>query len=263
MSVQSLLERFSLQSNPFIVLDIAIVSILFYYAFVLVKETRAIRIVYGISLLALVYLVGQAFDLTLVKFIFRGLGTILLLSIPVIFQPEIRSALERLGRTRFIGDFSRLRRQDVEYVIHELVFAADMLSRAKTGALIVIARATGLRDYTESGMELNAHLSAQLLLSLFQRQSPLHDGAVVVIGNRIAAASVVLPLSDSKFDSELGTRHRAALGLSSQTDAIIVVVSEQKGTISVALGGELTKYDPTGLERFLKREFRTQLIGGK
>ena len=253
--VDTVFWQFSLIKDPFIILDILIVSIFIYYIILLVKETRAIRIVYGLGLLAIVYFIGAAFDLIAVNYIFRALATTLLIAIPVIFQPEIRSALERLGRARFTGDFSRLKAPEQEYVIHEILFAVERLAKSKTGSLIVLSRLTGLRDYIESGMLLNARLSAQLLMSIFQPHSPLHDGAVVLVGNQIAAASVVLPLSDSILDTELGTRHRAAIGLSSQTDALIIVTSETKGSISVALGGQLRRLDLKGLERLLKREF--------
>lgn len=248
----------SILGNPFAVVDLLIISVLIYYSIVLLKETRAIRIFYGIILLGMVYIVGQLFDLVAVKYIFTGLATTLLIAILIIFQPEIRAALERLGRSRFVGDFSRLGKSEVNSVIDEIVYAVSKLAAAKTGALIVIGRVTGLRDYIETGLALHAKLSAQLILSIFNRSSPLHDGAVVIVGNYVAAASVVLPLSDSKFDSALGMRHRAAVGVSSQTDALVIAVSEQSGSISVAIENKLNKVKPEDLERVLRRELHSK-----
>lgn len=161
------------------------------------------------------------------------------MAIPIVFQPELRNALIKLGRTKFAGGFLTLRRRELEEVIETIVESCEILSRQKTGALIVLARSDHLREHLERGKTLDADLSTELLLNIFSPKAPLHDGAVIIAGNKIKAAGAVLPLSDSKFDYHLGTRHRAAIGLSSISDAVVLVVSEESGKISIAIDGVL------------------------
>lgn len=186
-------------------------------------------------------------------FILQYSLTALVVAIPIVFQPELRNALIKLGRTKFAGGFLTLRRRELEEAIEIIVESCEILSRQKTGALIVLARFDHLREHLERGKTLNAELSTELLLNIFSPKAPLHDGAVIIAGNKIKAAGAVLPLSDSKFDYHLGTRHRAAIGLSSISDSIVIVVSEESGKISMAIDSVLeTDLKPEQLRNKLK-----------
>lgn len=220
-------------------IDIVLVAALFYWLYMLVRETRAIRIIYGLAILLVLWIMAQLFHLDTLNFILRFSATALAVAIPVIFQPELRAGLEKLGRTQFVTEFTVLRRSDVVELTKTIADAAEVMAHQKIGAIIVIGRKTGLREYKENGVKLDANLSAELLLSIFAPESALHDGAVVVEGNKISAAKVILPLSDNKFDFRLGTRHRAAVGITSTTDAIAIIVSEERGEISIAVDGLL------------------------
>lgn len=227
--------------NPFFILDIIIVTALIYWLYVLIKETRAMRILYGIIILALFFMLGKVLQLAALNYLLKALMTMIIVAIPIVFQPELRSALEKLGRADIVSDFRRLKRSEISDIISEIIVAVKELAKTKTGALIVITQKTGLKDIIETGTKINAKISKELLLTLFQPKSPLHDGAVIIRGNRIAAAGCTLPLSDKRFDSNIGTRHRAAIGLSEQTDAITIVVSEERGRISLATRGILNQ----------------------
>ena len=223
------------------VIDVVATSILIYYLVLLIRGTRAVQILTGV--LVLVGLLGIATLLNLLL-----LGTILKLalvgaavSLPIIFQPELRRALEHLGRGGFFraDDLSQGRTEDRTMSI--LARTAFMLARDHCGALIVIEQQTGLKEFVESGTMLNAALSAELLISIFAPRSPLHDGAAIVHEDAIVAAGCLLPLAEQTLgEPRLGTRHRAALGLSEQTDAVVIVVSEG-GAIAVARDGRLTR----------------------
>ena len=223
--------------------DIAATAILAYYLLLLIRGTRAVRIVLG--LLFLVVLLGLANALhllvlaTILQFVLVGTAV----SLPIVFQPELRRALEQLGRG---GIFARHEPgeepQTIEAVLGLLAKTAVILSRSRVGALIAIEQSTGLREFVESGTRLDARVSIELLLTIFTPQSPLHDGAAIIKGTLVEGAACFLPLSDNVLtESHLGTRHRAAIGLSEQTDAVVLVVSEQTGHISVARGGRLSR----------------------
>lgn len=238
--VVSALGHFNLYDNPFAFIDILIVSLLFYWIYFFLRETRAMRILYGIAVLGILLVLGRLLDLTLLNFVMRYLVASILVAIPIVFQPELRAALERLGRTRFVSsNLALARRFDPHSTIETVVKTVIGLSRRKVGALIVLAGQTGLRDFIETGVELNADLSRELLWNIFTPKTPLHDGAVIIIGNKIAAASARLPLSEEQYAETMGTRHRAAIGLSAQTDALAIVVSEESGRVSMASGGVL------------------------
>jgi diadenylate cyclase len=231
--------------GPADLVDILATSVLIYYFMLLIRGTRAVQILTGV--LVLVALLGIANLLHLLV-----LGTILQLlvvgaavTLPIVFQPELRRALEQLGRGGFFrfqeSEENALARSD-DKVMATLAKVAFLLSRNKYGALIVIEQQTGLKEFVESGTTLNAELSAELLLSLFVPRSPLHDGAVIVRETIVEAAGCFLPLAEQSLaERRLGTRHRAALGLSEQTDAVVVVVSEESGSISVAREGKLSR----------------------
>jgi diadenylate cyclase len=213
------------------IVDIAATAILVYYLLVLIRGTRAVPILIGIAVLALLLGVANVLHLLLLATIlqFALLGTAV--TLPIVFQPELRRFLEQLGRG---GMLARRERVDAR--------AAVILSRNRVGALVAIEGATGLREFVESGTRLDARLSTELLLSIFTPSSPLHDGAAIVRGTLVEAAGCFLPLSDNVLtESHLGTHHRAAIGLSEQTDAVVLVISEQTGIISVARTGKLSR----------------------
>jgi len=242
----------TISKDPFVILDILLVAIIIYWGYLLIKETRAMRILYGILLLGIIMTVGQIFKLLALNWLLGKLVTMILVAIPVVFQPELRSALERLGRTRFVGTYKHLGKKEIKEVVGGLVETAKILSKNKTGALIVLTQKTGLRDIINTGKYIGAKISPEILLTIFAPNTPLHDGATIISGNKIVAAGCTLPLSEDKFDFQIGTRHRAAVGISSQSDAIVIIVSEEKGTISISYNGQLsTDLTPKELEEFL------------
>lgn len=216
------------------ILDIAIVAILIYYAFAFVKGTKATRIIYGIIILAVIVVIGRLLHLQTLNWVLEHLTLLIIVAIPVVFQPELRRALERLGRAKFFGSKKRMPTK-----INDIIQAIDVLKKNKIGALIVIQRKTGLLEYIESGTELNANLSTALILNIFFPNSPLHDGAVIISGNKILAAGCMLPLTEGEYSLTYGTRHKAAIGISENTDAIALVVSEERGEVSLAIDGQL------------------------
>lgn len=231
-------------SNPRNAFDILVVALIIYWLLWVAQGTRATQLIRGIvTLLAVVFLVGTTFQLTALNWVLGQTWPVLLISLPVIFQPEIRRALEQLGQTRsLIPQLLPRTDETAGRTVDELVKAATQLARHRYGALIVLERETGLQNYVERGVPIDGLLTRQLLINLFYPNSPLHDGAAVVRDGRIVAASVVLPLSDNTAAaSQLGTRHRAALGITEQSDAIAVVVSEETGQISVAENGRLIR----------------------
>jgi diadenylate cyclase len=226
------------------VIDILLVAIVIYWVFILIRGTRAVRIVIGLSILYLVYLVAEAADLQLLSRLLQTGAVVGLFAIVVVFQPELRRALEQIGR---FGSFNRFfvssDNSEAERVAREISRAARLLAGSRHGALIVLERETGLADLAaESGVLLHADLRAELLATLFYHGTALHDGAVIISGDRILAAGVLLPLSQNVLDSErYGTRHRAAIGISEQSDAIVVVVSEETGSISLVMRGRIER----------------------
>lgn len=242
--------------NPRNVIDILVVALIIYWLLWVAQGTRATMLIRGIvTLLAGVFLVGATFQLTALNWVLGQTWPVLLISLPVIFQPEIRRALEQLGQTRaWMPQLRPGANETADRTVNELVKAATQLARLRYGALIVLERETGLQDYVERGVPIDGLLTRQLLINLFYPNSPLHDGAAVVRDGRIVAASVVLPLSDNTAaTSQLGTRHRAALGITEQSDAIAVVVSEETGQISVAENGHLIRnLDAERLEEQLR-----------
>lgn len=228
------------------VVDVIATSVLIYYVLLLIRGTRAVQILTGILVLLGLLGVATLFHLYLLGTILRLLVVGAAVTIPIVFQPELRRALEQLGRGglfRMEGDRAepgRGRAEDRTMAL--LARTAFILGRSRRGALIVIEQQSGLKEYTESGTMLHAQISEELLLTLFAPQSPLHDGAVIVREGRIEAAGCFLPLSEQpRAMSRLGSRHRAALGLTEQTDAVVLVVSEQSGAITIARAGMLSR----------------------
>ena len=236
------------------VLDILLVATVFFVILYLVRGTRAVPLLRGIILLLiLLALLSGIFPLRAFGWLVDRALPALLVAVPVVFQPELRRALERLGRAGSLFTRSVGQRATVERAIAAVVRACRVLSRRHIGALIVLERETGLQEYAETGVQLDAETTMELLLSLFDPHVALHDGAVILRHGRVLAAACVLPLSTAFLeDRRLGLRHRAALGITEETDAIAVVVSEERGTISVAHNGRIMRdLAPERLERVL------------
>jgi diadenylate cyclase len=227
----SILEGVSLTT----IVDIGITALLIYWLFSLIRGTRAVRLVIGVSVLFVVYGLALAFELRLLTQILQAGAVVGLFALVVVFQPELRRALERIGR---VGSFGWLlspaESRTADLVANEVARAAAELSAEGHGALIVLERETGLEEVAETGVMIHGDVSADLLNTIFMPRSPLHDGAVIIRDDRIVAAGAVLPLAETSIYSErFGTRHRAALGITEQTDAVVVVVSEENGQISL------------------------------
>jgi len=233
----------SVEITPTTIIDIALTALLIYGLFSLIRDTRAVRLVIGVTLVYGVYVAAQFFGLQLLSQILQAGAVVGLFALVVVFQPELRRALERLGRVGSMGWLLSPGQQGVaERVAAEVALAATGLAADRHGALIVLERETGLEDTAETGIMLHADLSAELLRTIFVPRSSLHDGAVIVRADRIIAAGAVLPLSEAATPhARMGTRHRAALGISEGTDALVVVVSEETGSISLVERGRIVR----------------------
>lgn len=231
-----------LRIEPSALLDIFLTAVLIYLVLRLIQGTRAVRLAIGAAIVYGVYVIALELDLRLLSGILQTGAVVGLVALVVIFQPELRRGLDRIGRVgtfAFLGDPGAGGYQRVAGL---LAASAAKLSRRRTGALVIVERETGLGDMAETGVMVHADLSAELLASLFAPGYPLHDGAVLVQDDEIVAAGVMLPLAERGGSMEdYGTRHRAALGISEQTDAVAIVVSEESGAISLAVGGDLTR----------------------
>jgi diadenylate cyclase len=237
------------------VVDILLVAFVIYRIFVLIKGTRALQILVGLAIIVIAYVASQVFELFTLNWILNAFLSSIILVVVVLFQNEIRRALAHVGMNPFSSsrDLSVTGAQAVE----ELMKTSVSLANKKIGALIVLQRDTDLRDYVEQGVEIQAMLSKEILLSIFLPYSPIHDGAVLVNDGRVLLAGCFLPLTTrTDLDKELGTRHRAALGLTEETDAVVIVVSEETGAISLVLNGRITRdLDGPSLRRVLLRLF--------
>ncbi len=243
------------------VLDILIVAYLFYRTFAALRGTRAIQLVKGILLLVVGTEVAGLLSLSATHYVLQTAELALLVAVPVVFQPELRRVLEQIGRSRIFGGQGLLHDMtDVAFrrMLDELVKATRILASDHVGALIVLERETGLKDLIETGVPIDAQISWELIANVFTPRTPLHDGAMVVRGDRVVAAACFLPLSETLGPaSEFGTRHHAAAGVSEQSDAIAVVVSEETGTISLAEGGRLIRHlDEASLRRLIEAALR-------
>ncbi len=219
--------------------EIVLVAVLLYRVLLVLQRTRAMQIMLGVALLAGTYGAARLLDLILIRTLLETFFQYGAIAALVVFQPELRAALARLGRSRMIRFFQKM---EGSKVIDEIVEATERLSRAKHGAIIAMEREVGLDEYAETGSQVQAHVSAEMLATIFTPYSPLHDGAVLIAGDQIRAAGAILPLTQTTVkDRSLGTRHRAALGLSEETDAVVVVVSEETSQVSVAIGGRLER----------------------
>lgn len=235
------------------VIDILIVAFLVYKVMGFIRETRAEQLAKGLILLLVITLLSDVLHLYTLHWILSGVMTVGLLALIVIFQPELRRALEHLGRTRITSLFSEVSQEEAKEMVKETVSAIDSMSKSHTGALIVIEKETSLNDIVETGTVIDAKISAELLGNIFYEGSPLHDGALIVRGDKLYAAGCVLPLTQNKnLSKELGTRHRAGIGMSENSDALIIIVSEETGIISIAQNGQLTRrLTPVEIEKML------------
>jgi diadenylate cyclase len=240
------------------VLDILLVAVLFYRLLILVKGTRSAQMYVGLLVIVLIGIAAREFDLIAVKWIADSLKTVWLIAFVIIFQPELRHALAQFGRTRYFRSFLR---GESYGVLGEVVRAVETLAQRRHGALIALERNVGLRNFVETGTRLDAKVSAELLVTLFSPGSPLHDGALILREETVIAASCILPLSSNpRVAGTLGTRHRAALGLSEESDAAVIVVSEETGDISIAFRGQMQRsLDEGELRSELVRIFRVRV----
>jgi len=230
--------------GPAQVLDIIIIAGILYLILRWIKRTHAWVLIRGIVIMLALWFIAIIFDLVTLGWLLEHTFTIGLIALVVIFQPELRKVLEQMGRGQYLASFKIDSEQRVyanEETVGEIIEAAKMMSAVETGALIVIEQGVDLGEQERTGIAIDAQVSSQLLVSLFEKNAPMHDGAIIIRNNRIAAAKCILPLSAESLDSALGTRHRAAVGVSEVSDARVLVVSEETGTISVAIDGRLTR----------------------
>ncbi|MCU6793811.1 MULTISPECIES: diadenylate cyclase CdaA [Paenibacillus] len=224
------------------IIDILIVSYVIYKLILLVRGTRAIQLLKGIFVVVVTWALSTWFKLSTLQWMMNQMFTFGVLAVIIIFQPELRRALEQLGRGALFSRTPTETDNELNKRVGEVIKAVDYLARRKIGAIIVFERETGLNDYIESGIAIESHISSELLINIFIPNTPLHDGAVLVRNNRLMAAGCYLPLSENPFISkELGTRHRAAIGMSEVSDAVCVIVSEETGQISLALNGHIIR----------------------
>jgi diadenylate cyclase len=244
--VLRLREAFEIAQNIGLkdLIDIGIVAYVFYKIYMLIKETRAKQLVKGIVILLVVTQLSEWFQLHVMNWILINTMTVGLIALLIVFQPELRRALEYIGRTKLLSkSMQDLEYQQLENIVDEMMESISSLSRQKIGALIVIEKDTGLSEIAESGTILDADISRGLLINIFMPNTPLHDGAIIIRNNKILAAACFLPLSDNpSLSKDLGTRHRAGVGISEKSDAFVIMVSEETGAISVAQHGKLSRF---------------------
>jgi len=226
------------------IVDIVVMSFVFYRLILIIRGTRAEQLVKGLFLLLLAMVLSDQAGFDTLHWVLRQVMTVGLIAIPIVFQPELRRALEHLGRGKiFKSSFWNLNNQELDNMLDELNKALPVLVKKRMGALIVIERSTGLKEWIDTGIPVEGVVTAELLVNIFFPRSPLHDGAVIIQGNQIVAAGCYLPLTEEpNLGKELGTRHRAGIGISEQSDAVAIIVSEETGIISIAHDGVLTRY---------------------
>lgn len=225
------------------VLDILIVAFIVYKVFGFIRETRAEQLAKGVAVLIAATLLSSVLHLYTLHWLLSGVMTAGLIALVVIFQPELRRALEHLGRSRFINILNDIDKDEAKRMVTEMVRAIETMSASRTGALMVIEKEITLNDIVETGTVIDAAISAEMIGNVFYEGAPLHDGALILRGDRLYAAGCVLPLTQNKeLSKELGTRHRAGIGITENSDALVIIVSEETGVISIAQNGELTRF---------------------
>lgn len=235
------------------ILDIAIVAFIVYKVLGFIRETRAEQLAKGLLVLVVGTLLSDLMHLYTLHWILSNVMTVGLVALVVIFQPELRRALEKLGRSKFINITGDVDKDDAKRIVVEISKAVESMAASKTGALMVIEKEISLNDIVETGTIIDAAISAEMIGNIFYEGAPLHDGAVIVRGGRLYAAGCVLPLTQNKkLGKELGTRHRAGIGITEASDSLVIIVSEETGVISVAQNGELTRFvDVKKIEKIL------------
>lgn len=224
-------------------LDILILAIVLYKFYYAIKDTRAVSLLKGLIVLLIATLASKWLGLNVINWVLQKSMTVLMIALPVVFQPELRRALEQLGRGRFFRKSVIMNEEEAQKLLGEVTRAITSLSQNKIGALLVFEREIGLNDYIDTGIKIDGLVTSEFLTNVFIPNTPMHDGAVIIRGNRVMAAGCLLPLTEDRtLNKELGTRHRAAIGISEQTDSVVVVVSEETGTISYAHSGRLIRY---------------------
>ncbi len=247
--------------NWYSVLDLAIITFVFYKVIVLIRGTRAEQLVKGLAVLLIATVLSGQVGLVAIHWLLTRVMTLGIVAIPIVFQPELRRALESLGRGKFFARSSMFYGdKEFEQMLDEIIKAVQVLVKKRLGALIVFERETGLNELVETGISIDGQVTAELLINIFMARSPLHDGAVIVRGNRIVAAGCYLPLTENpNLSTELGTRHRAGLGVSEQSDSVALVVSEETGVVSLTSNGKLTRYlDDKTLKQMLLKFLKPQ-----
>ena len=226
------------------VVDIAIISYIIYRLIVLIRGTRAEQLIKGLGVLLIALVISNALGLRTISWMMQGIMTMGLIAIPIVFQPELRRGLEHLGRGRiFQRTTYSFGEKEFLDLLDELMRAINVFVKRRLGALIVLERETGLKEVVETGIKIDGIATAELIVNIFMPRSPLHDGAVIIRDDKVAAAGCFLPLTENpNLSKELGTRHRAALGLTEHSDAVAIIVSEETGVISLAHEGKLTRY---------------------
>lgn len=240
--------------NIISIIDILIVAFVLYRLALLIRGTRAVQLIKGMVVLLIATALSSLLNLNTVHWLLKQTMTALVVALPIVFHPELRRALEKLGGGDFFArPLIHMAEGDRSALINEVVRAVENMSASRTGALIVLERVTGLEEFVDTGISIDSLVSAELLINLFIPKSPLHDGAVIIRGDRLFAAACVLPLSESReLSRDLGTRHRAAVGLTEQSDALAVVVSEETGSVSLAVEGSLyRRLNESGLRELL------------
>ncbi len=235
-------------------LDILLVAFIFYKILEFIRETRAQQLIKGLLVIVVAFFLSDIFNLYALNWLLRGTMTVGAIALVVVFQPELRRALEYVGRSKIVkAPFGQIDKEKAKAVTDEFVKAVSACADTRTGALIVLERETSLTEIAETGTEINADISAQLIGNIFYEGAPLHDGAVIIREDRIYAAACVLPLTNNKqLNKSLGTRHRAGIGITENSDAIALIVSEETGIISMAVDGKLTRFlDAKAVEKTL------------
>lgn len=244
------------------VIDILIVAFVIYKVLGFIRETRALQLVRGLLILVLITVLSDKCNLYTLNWILRNTISLGVIALVIVFQPELRRALEYVGRSKFITpQFAQMDKEKVKAITSAIIKAVDYFSSNKIGALIIMERETVLEDIAETGTKINAEISTELLGNIFYEGAPLHDGATIVRGDRIYAAGCVLPLTQSKtLSKDLGTRHRAGIGITENSDAISIIVSEETGIISIAVDGKLTRFlDIKTVEKTLLNIYLSQV----
>lgn len=262
--IEGLIEKISVLRALAVIVDIGLVAFVIYKLIMVIRGTRAVQLVKGITVILAVWFMSGYLGLNTLQWIMQQAVTYGLLAIIIIFQPELRRALEQLGRGRLFQSSTIADEEEVKQTVEHIIKASNYMGKRRIGALISIERETGMNDYVETGIQMNAKLTSELLINIFIPNTPLHDGAVILKNNEIMAAGCYLPLSENPFISkELGTRHRAALGVSEVTDSITIAVSEETGGISCTKNGELHRnVDEDTLRQILENELLKQESSG-